>query len=213
MTLHILYTVLSVVAGYLLGSIPFALVIGKVFYHTDIRQYGSGNLGGTNAGRVLGKKAGMAVIVLDVLKVFVAVWAASGISSVAAMLTGLACCIGHCYPIFAHFKGGKAVSTMFGFLLATSIFVFKNGWYFALPFLMFFIVLYLFKFVSLASICGAIASSLYISATLLAGFSHLTFSNIIIVLGSWCMSLLVIFRHNANILKVRKGTENAIHWM
>ena len=59
--------------GYLLGSIPFALVIGKLFYHTDVRKYGSGNLGGTNAGRVLGKKAGIATIVLDVLKVVVAV--------------------------------------------------------------------------------------------------------------------------------------------
>ena len=59
---------LSVLFGYLLGSIPFALVIGKLFYHTDIRQYGSGNLGGTNAGRVLGKKAGISVIVLDALK-------------------------------------------------------------------------------------------------------------------------------------------------
>ena len=62
-------TILCILLGYLLGSLPFALIIGKVFYHTDIRQYGSGNLGGTNAGRVLGKKAGISVIVFDVLKV------------------------------------------------------------------------------------------------------------------------------------------------
>lgn len=63
-------TILCILLGYLLGSLPFALIIGKVFYHTDIRQYGSGNLGGTNAGRVLGKKAGISVIVFDVLKLF-----------------------------------------------------------------------------------------------------------------------------------------------
>lgn len=66
-------TILCILLGYLLGSLPFALIIGKVFYHTDIRQYGSGNLGGTNAGRVLGKKAGISVIVFDVLKVVLAI--------------------------------------------------------------------------------------------------------------------------------------------
>ena len=66
-------TILCILLGYLLGSLPFALIIGKVFYHTDIRQYGSGNLGGTNAGRVLGKKAGISVILFDVLKVVLAI--------------------------------------------------------------------------------------------------------------------------------------------
>ena len=88
-------TVLCIILGYLLGSIPFALVIGKLFYKTDIRQYGSGNLGGTNAGRVLGKKAGISVIVLDVLKVVLAAGLASLVSEPAAIWTSLACCIGH----------------------------------------------------------------------------------------------------------------------
>ena len=83
--------IFSIILGYLLGSIPFALVIGKVFYKTDIRQSGSGNLGGTNAGRILGKKAGIAVIVCDVLKVVLAFGLASLVSEVAAILTGLAC--------------------------------------------------------------------------------------------------------------------------
>ena len=107
-------TILCILLGYLLGSLPFALIIGKVFYHTDIRQYGSGNLGGTNAGRVLGKKAGISVIVFDVLKVVLAIAIATQVSKVAGIWTGLACCIGHCYPVFAKFHGGKAVSTIFG---------------------------------------------------------------------------------------------------
>lgn len=83
-------TILCILLGYLLGSLPFALIIGKVFYHTDIRQYGSGNLGGTNAGRVLGKKAGISVIVFDVLKVVLAIAIATQVSKVAGIWTGLA---------------------------------------------------------------------------------------------------------------------------
>lgn len=210
---EILLSILAIVLGYLLGSIPFALVIGKVFYKTDIRQYGSGNLGGTNAGRVLGKKAGIAVIILDILKVFLAVWLASLISPAVAMLTGLACCIGHCYPVFAHFKGGKAVSTMFGFLLSTSIFVFYNGWYFFIPFIMFIIVLYLFKFVSLASICAALCSSLYIMGTLFYNIQVWDAEKFFIVIGSWLMTLLVIYRHSINIEKIKDSQENKVSWL
>lgn len=210
---EILLSILAIVLGYLLGSIPFALVIGKVFYKTDIRQYGSGNLGGTNAGRVLGKKAGIAVIILDILKVFLAVWLASLISPAVAMLTGLACCIGHCYPVFAHFKGGKAVSTMFGFLLSTSIFVFYNGWYFFIPFIMFIVVLYLFKFVSLASICAALCSSLYIMGTLFYNIQVWDAEKFFIVIGSWLMTLLVIYRHSINIEKIKDSQENKVSWL
>ena len=201
--------IFSIILGYLLGSIPFALVIGKVFYKTDIRQSGSGNLGGTNAGRILGKKAGIAVIVCDVLKVVLAFGLASLVSEVAAILTGLACCIGHCYPIFANFKGGKAVSTIFGFLLSCAIFVFQDPWYFAGPFLMFFLVLYLFKYVSLASICGALYSSIFITREQFI----LKMEPIIIIICSWLMTLLVIYRHTENMKRIKEGCENKISWM
>ena len=200
---------LCLILGYLLGSIPFALVIGKVFYKTDIRKYGSGNLGGTNAGRVLGSKAGAAVIVCDVLKVVVATGIATLVSAETAIWTGLACCIGHCYPVFANFKGGKAVSTVFGFLLGTSLFVFQNAAFFLVPFGMFLIVLYIFKFVSLASICATLCSSLFITAT----FFRFNIQNIAVIFASWMMTILVIYRHNANIEKIEKGTENKITWM
>ena len=202
-------TVLCIILGYLLGSIPFALVIGKLFYKTDIRQYGSGNLGGTNAGRVLGKKAGISVIVLDVLKVVLAAGLASLVSEPAAIWTSLACCIGHCYPIFAHFKGGKAVTTMSGFLISTSIFIFQEFSYFLVPLFMFLIILYLFKYVSLGSICASVCSSLYITAQLLS----LDVNNLFIILASWLMTLLVIYRHSANIKRIQEGTENKVSWL
>lgn len=204
-----IYTLLSIVLGYLLGSLPFALIIGKVFYHTDIRNYGSGNLGGTNAGRVLGKKAGISVIACDVLKVVLAIAIASHFSKVAGIWTGLACCFGHCYPIFANFKGGKAVSTMFGFLLSTSIFLFKDASFFLLPFGMFIIVLFIFKYVSLASICASINSSLYITAI----FASFKFESLSIIIASWCMCILVIYRHRTNIKKIMDGNENRISWL
>lgn len=205
----IVYTILCLILGYLLGSLPFALIIGKLFYHTDIREHGSGNLGGTNAGRVLGKKAGAAVIVCDVLKVVAALGVASLVDPVVATWTGLTCCIGHCYPVFAHFHGGKAVSTVFGFLLGMSIFVFRDASFFLVPFVMFFITLYLFKFVSLASICGILCGTLYVSAVLW----YFDFDNIMIIIACWLMTILVIYRHKKNIVSIRNGQERKISWM
>ena len=117
---------LIILLSYLLGSIPWALVIGKVFYGKDIRLEGSGNLGGTNAGRVLGKKAGVSVIVLDALKGLIAMLIANMIAPETIIYAGLACCIGHCFPVFANFKGGKAVATSFGYLLGISTLVTHN---------------------------------------------------------------------------------------
>ena len=204
---QILLTLLCMLLGYLLGSIPFALVIGKVFYKTDVRQHGSGNLGGTNTGRVLGAKAGLSVIVLDILKVVAAIWAASYVSTTAALLTGLCCCIGHCYPIFAHFKGGKAVATMFGFLLGISIFVFGNGFYFIGSVIMFLAVLYLYKMVSVASITAALCSSIQLTSM------NWNMDSLLLIVGSWALTALVIYRHRANIRKVRAGEEGKITWM
>ncbi len=207
--MKIFLTLACMLMGYVLGSIPFALVIGKVFYKTDVREHGSGNLGGTNTGRVLGKKAGVAVIALDLLKVVLAVGIASLVGPACAILTGLCCCLGHAYPIFAHFKGGKAVASMFGFLLSISIFVFHNAFYFLQPAIMFLAVLYLFKMVSVASICSALSSSLMITSMNWA-FSA---DNVLMIIGSWLLTLFVIVRHKANIARVIAGTESKIKWM
>ena len=124
-----MYEILLILLGYLYGSIPFALVIGKVFYNTDVRESGSGNLGGTNAGRVLGKKAGISVIVLDALKAVIIFYLSSYLSLKFNLnpdikyIAGLACIFGHCYPIFAEFRGGKAVSTSLGYFLCITPFL------------------------------------------------------------------------------------------
>ncbi len=200
-----MYTALCILLGYLLGSIPFALVIGKVFYKTDVRQFGSGNLGGSNTGRVLGSKAGAAVIVLDVLKVVLAMWIASHVSAAAAIWTGLACCVGHCFPLFAHFRGGKAVATAFGFLIG----IFRDPWFFFAPLLMFVIMLWLYKFVSVASIAAILSSSLLITVRCMGTDPQ----SIMIIIASWLMSILVIWRHWKNIQRVREGSETAITWL
>lgn len=197
--------IVSIGIGYVLGSIPFALVIGKVFYNTDIRKQGSGNLGGTNAGRVLGKKAGISVIACDILKVVLAVAIASYLNKEASIWAGVAAAFGHCYPIFAGFRGGKAVATMFGFLLSTSIFTFGNIWYVLIPFICFFIILYLSKMVSLSSMIAAISSSIYIT--------WMQMGNLPIILASWLLTILVIYRHRSNIQKIRNGNENKITWL
>lgn len=198
--------ILYLLIGYLLGSIPFALVIGLVFYKTDVRKHGSGNLGGSNTGRVLGKKAGISVIVCDVLKVVLAVAIVSYFNKEASIWAGVMAAIGHCYPIFAHFKGGKAVATMFGFLLSISIFTFQSVWYFLIPFLCFFVLLYLTKIVSLSSMSASFISALQIT---LLQWNH----SIPIVIASWILCILIVYRHRSNILKIKNGTENKITWM
>lgn len=196
--------VLSVIIGYLLGSIPFALVIGKVFYHTDIRQFGSGNLGGTNAGRVLGKKAGISVIVLDALKAFIPVGIVSIFSTEASIWCGLAVCVGHCFPIFANFKGGKAAASMFGFLLAIALFTTHNWLCFIIPLFAFFITLYLSKMVSLSSMMAAAFSTISL---------FIIHSSLSILLASSLLTILIIYRHKPNIKRILNHTESKITWM
>lgn len=198
--------ILYLLIGYLLGSIPFALVIGLVFYKTDVRKHGSGNLGGSNTGRVLGKKAGISVIVCDVLKVVLAVAIVASMNREASIWAGVMAAIGHCYPIFANFKGGKAVATMFGFLLSISIFTFQSPWYFIVPFLCFFVLLYLSKIVSLSSMSAALVSAIQITVLQMN-------NSIAVVIASWLLCILVVYRHRSNIVKIKNGTENKITWM
>lgn len=198
--------IIAILVGYFLGSIPFALVIGKVFFKKDIRNYGSGNLGGGNAGRVLGKKAGVSVMTLDILKVSLAIFIAGCLKDGEgiAVAAGLAAAIGHCFPIFARFKGGKAVATMYGFLFGMAIFGGYGLSIFLLPLAAFLIVLYIWKIIALASICSAIFITVY------AYF----------VLGSMPMfgallvfTVLMIVRHRANIQRMIRHEENKISWM
>ena len=200
-----MYLFLSCLFGYLFGSIPFALVIGKVFYKTDIREHGSGNLGGTNAGRTLGKKAGISVAVLDVLKATLAMTVVSLFSKEYIIYAGFFATLGHCYPIFANFKGGKAVSTAFGFLLGITVFITHRPlMHFILPLVFFFGILYLTKMVSLSAMC---ALSI---ATIILFISKVPQN---ISIAFLVITLIVIYRHKENITRIKNGTESKISWM
>lgn len=196
----------AIVIGYFLGSVPFALVIGKVFYHTDIRNYGSKNLGGSNAGRVLGKKAGLAVMTMDILKVTAAIFLTSlfAKNETALIIAGLSAAFGHCFPIFAHFKGGKAVATMYGFLFGMALIGGYSFWIFFLPLLAFLVILYIGKIVALASVGSAIINTIYI---------YFVLDSFEMFLASLVFTFVLIIRHRKNFERMLKHEENKISWM
>lgn len=198
--------VLVMALGYLLGSVPFALVIGKVFYKTDIRNYGSRNLGGGNAGRVLGKKAGVSVMTLDILKVTFAICLASLLENkeIFMIAAGLSAAAGHCFPLFAHFKGGKAVATMYGFLLGMALIGGYSLWIFVFPLLVFLIVLYLWKIIALASIMSAIVNTVFI---------YFTTGSVPLSVASLIFSIVIVIRHRKNLERMKNHEENKITWM
>ena len=198
---------LIILTGYLIGSIPFALVIGKVFYKTDIRNYGSGNLGGGNAGRVPGKKAGLGTMALDLLKVsFVVLFAVrlTGGNDTAIALGALAAGIGHCYPVFAGFRGGKAVAAMYGFLFGLVAFAGRSPLYFYLPLIVFLIVLVPGRMTSLSSMVSTVVVTLYICLRPEAP---------VIKLVQVIFAVLIIVRHRSNIQRILNHNENKISWL
>lgn len=195
-----------VILGYLIGSVPFALVIGKGFYNTDVREYGSKNLGASNSGRVLGMAAGAAVMFLDAAKAFVVIFLAARYceNPAAVPLGGLAAAVGHCYPVFAKFKGGKAVAALYGFLFGLFVFADCSPLIFFLPLTIFIAVLFVTKIIALASMISATAAAIYaVFATDSLGIS--------VVLA--VLALLIIFRHRGNIKRILNGEENKISWM
>ena len=197
---------LLILLGYLIGSVPFALVIGKVFYNIDVREHGSKNLGGSNSGRVLGKKAGLAVMALDLLKVSFVVLLAVLLkgSDLVISCAALAAAIGHCYPIFAKFKGGKAVANLYGFLFGLFVFAGYSPLVFFLPLIVFLLVLYVSKIVSLSSILSSVAAAVYV---------FLTVESLPVVIALLIFNLLIIVRHKANLQRMAKHQENKISWM
>lgn len=197
--------ILAFLIGYLIGSIPFALVIGKVFYKVDIREMGSGNLGGTNAGRNLGAKAGVAVAVLDVLKATLAMTIVRFIAPDYIIYAGFFATLGHCFPVFANFRGGKAVSTAFGFLLGITIFLTQRPLiHLLLPLGIFFLVLYLSKMVSFSAM---------IALTIATALLFITQNNLTISLTFLLITIIVIYRHKENINRIINKEERKITWM
>ncbi|WP_397541009.1 glycerol-3-phosphate 1-O-acyltransferase PlsY [Rossellomorea aquimaris] len=189
---------LILVLAYLLGSIPSGLLIGKTFYGKDIREHGSGNLGGTNTFRTLGVKAGMIVTIMDILKGTVATLLPLLFESdVHMLLAGVFAVIGHMYPVFANFRGGKAVATSAGVLLG------YNYILFLILLAVFFICLYATKYVSLSSMIAAVLAFTY---SIFTGDIPL-----IIVVG--ILTIFVVYRHRANIVRIKNKTEPKIKWL
>ncbi|MCC5802518.1 MULTISPECIES: glycerol-3-phosphate 1-O-acyltransferase PlsY [Rossellomorea] len=189
---------LILILSYLLGSIPSGLLIGKTFYGKDIREHGSGNLGGTNTFRTLGVKAGMIVTIMDILKGTLATLLPLMFASdVHMLLAGVFAVIGHMYPVFANFRGGKAVATSAGVLLG------YNYILFLILLAVFFICLYATKYVSLSSMIAAVLA-----------FTYSVFTGdipLIIVVG--ILTIFVIYRHRANIVRIKNKTEPKIKWL
>lgn len=187
--------ILSLILSYLIGSISFALVIGKVFYKKDIRNYGSGNLGATNAYRVLGVKAGVIVAIADILKgTFACLLPLILSSAVNPIICGLLAILGHIFSVFASFKGGKAVAT------ATGVFLFLTPLGVLAGFVVFVITVLLTKYVSLSSMLASIALFIY----------SLIFEDKVIIALSLLISVSIIILHRQNIKRIIKGTESRI---
>lgn len=185
------------IISYLIGSFPSGIVIGRIFYHKDIRQYGSGNIGTTNTFRVLGKLPGTIVLILDILKGTVAtclpLWFGYP-HNYLMLLVGIAAVLGHCYSVFLKFTGGKAVATSAGILLA------YNPLFFLIAIAIFLVIMLLSSMVSVASIIGSI---LIVLASLF--YKDPLFTLFLAVLAS-----LLIFRHRTNIVRIKDGDENLV---
>jgi glycerol-3-phosphate acyltransferase PlsY len=205
-----IYSISAVLLAYLFGSIPTAVWLGQAFYGVDVREYGSGNAGATNTFRVLGKKAGIAVMTIDILKGYTATKLAYfiGLSITGPqnssqfinyqLALGLTAVVGHLFPVFAGFRGGKGVATLFGMILAVN---FPAA---LLCVLVFLVVLLITKYVSLSSICSGFAFPL--------GIVFLFQSTIRSeVLYSMCVCVLVLVTHQKNLERLLKGKESKVY--
>lgn len=196
-------TILILIA-YLLGSIPTAVWYGRAFYKLDVREHGSGNAGATNTFRVLGNKAGFIVLFIDLLKGFLATnlvfFLTFDIQSQQyfnfQMALGITAVIGHIFPIFAAFKGGKGIATLLGMAIALN---FKIAF---ICILFFISIVWITRYISVGSMGAAILGAVL---TFLPYF----YSNNIIANTFFCaIAIMVIYTHRANISRLRNGNEN-----
>lgn len=200
---------LIIIIAYLLGSIPSAVMIGKRYYGVDIREHGSKNAGSTNVLRVLGRRAALPVFALDFLKGFGAVSLVGifeydpSISQTwminLSMIAVAAAVIGHIFPVFAGFKGGKGVATLVGSIMGIypPIILYCLG--------VWVLMLIVFHYVSLASMVGGVCFPIF---TILSPTAN---QSIPFVIFSCVVAVLLIWTHRANIARLRSGTESKIY--
>ena len=223
--MSILYIVSSLLLGYFIGSIPVALVLGKTFRGIDIREHGSKNLGATNAGRVLGKKYFYIVTILDAIKCILGMLASyllyliffnslsREIYTAGISIAGTFAMIGHCYPIFANFRGGKGVATALGYLMFTSPI---SG---LLVVITFIIIVKIKKYVSLGSILGSIIAIIYTWLMFFIFKTNYSLMGFGLELNIWysfittIFALTVIFKHKENIKRLINHTENRVNFL
>jgi glycerol-3-phosphate acyltransferase PlsY len=190
-----------IVIGYLLGSLPFAVIVSRLFGLKDPRTFGSGNPGATNVLRTGNKGAAVLTLVGDAAKGAIAVWLAKyvgagyGAGEWGVVLAGLAAFLGHLFPVFLRFKGGKGVATFFGVLAALNI------WVFVIAGVVWLMIAAFFRYSSLASICAAAAAPM----AYLMGKSFDPFFVAMVVI-----SVLLIWRHQKNIKSLAAGKETRI---
>jgi acyl phosphate:glycerol-3-phosphate acyltransferase len=194
--------------AYLVGSIPTAYWIGKLFFKIDIREHGSKNMGASNTFRVMGPVWGVIVLVIDLLKGVAAVQLANFVQETAwlsgekqlwQLLFGLTAVAGHIFPLFANFRGGKGVATLFGVVLAI------QPWIALISLSSFAVIVFLTKYISLGSIIAVIVFTVCI-------FFSFKESNLYMRWFSIIAALLIIFMHRSNIKRIVAGNENKFNW-
>ncbi|RYY21156.1 MAG: glycerol-3-phosphate 1-O-acyltransferase [Sphingobacteriaceae bacterium] len=205
-----IYSVCALILAYLLGSIPSAVWIGKSFYGIDVREYGSGNAGATNTFRVLGKKAGIPVMLIDILKGWMATNLAFfiGLSVTGPhhsvqfvnyqLALGITAVMGHLFPVFAGFRGGKGIATLTGMILAVHVQASL------VCILVFLLVLLITRYVSLSSITAGFTfplSTIFIF--------HVSIRSIIVY--GMCICVLILVTHQKNIERLMKGKESKVN--
>jgi glycerol-3-phosphate acyltransferase PlsY len=200
------FHLLAIFAAYLMGSIPSAVWIGKAFYKTDVRQYGSGNAGATNTFRVLGRKPGVTVLILDALKGFFAVWIFSDMTPINhkddiftmfQLALAVAVTIGHIFPVFANFRGGKGVATLMGVIIALH-------WQAALLSIAIFLIVFLLTgYVSLGSMIAGISFPFHL-------FIFFRPEPLPLIHFSMIIAIVVLFTHQKNIERLLRKEENRI---
>lgn len=202
-----LWIILGIIISYLIGSIPTAYIFGRLLKGIDIRKFGSGNVGATNALRVLGKPAGITVLVLDVLKGFVAVIFLGDLVALRIpripdetlrIILGLSCILGHNWTVFLRFKGGKGVATTFGVLLGLALKIAGLKVILVISVLTWLLIFVITRIVSLASVLTAVTLPIFM---LLFKQSRVSVFLAII------LSIIILLRHKSNLKRILQGKE------
>ncbi|SRR6266852_1701077 len=197
-TIPMIFVVIPI-AGYLLGSIPFGLILAKILGGRDVRKAGSGNIGATNVARVAGPFAGILTLILDVAKGAGAVLLAAQFSlgsTLWMMVAGLCALVGHCFPAWLKFRGGKGVATAAGVFIVMSPLAFLGA------IAVFLLVVAVTRYISLGSICAAMAMPILIYFLPAA---HVPVY--IVLVGALAAAMLIVYKHGANIQRLVRGQE------